>query len=173
MSKSFFRSLTFIFTLFLISPISCSVKTEEQRRFGPDAEYFVALQLLNNNDGKAAITKLEKCAKKGTFYCALESKRLLCTLGTYQQKEKACQNLLKENPDEKSLEIILNHYENINDFQKIFEITKNLEINQKNNNLIKFRLETLQKSEQNEHSKLLEEAYIWFTELPISLKSLS
>lgn len=170
MKSTFLRNTIIIFLMFLIFPASCSIKTEEQKKFGVDAEYFVALQLLNNNDEKAAITKLEKCAKKGTFYCALESKRLLCTLGTYQQKEKACKNLLKENPDEKSLEIILNHYENINDFQKIFEITKNLEINQKNNNLIKFRLETLQKSEQNEHSKLLEEAYIWFTELPISIE---
>ena len=117
--------------MFLIFPASCSIKTEEQKKFGADAEFFIALQLLKNNDEKAAITKLEKCAKKGTYYCALESKRLLCTLGTYQQKEKACQNLLKENPDEKSLEIILNHYENIKDFQKILEITKNLEINQK------------------------------------------
>ena len=165
MSKSFFRSLTFIFTLFLISPISCSVKTEEQKRFGPDAEYFIALQLLNDGNEKAAISKLNYCAKKGSFYCALESKKLLCTLGTYNQKSLACENLLKENPDVDSLLIILNHYLNLNDFQKVEEITNNIKIEAKNNKIIKIRLESL-KNLQN--SAFLDECYTWFTTLPIS-----
>ena len=141
------------------------MKTEEQKRFGPDAEYFIALQLLKDGNEKAAISKLNYCAKKGTFYCALESKKLLCTLGTYQQKNQACENLLNENPDVDSLLIILNNYVNINDFQKVIEIAEKIQIEPKNNKITKIYLEALKNLQS---PNLLDECYKWFTSIPIS-----
>ena len=165
MKNKFLRFAISFFLLFLISPLSCSIKTKEQKAFGYDAEYFIGLQLLNEGNTKAAISKFSSCAKKGSSLCSLESKRLLCSLGTAKQREKACKKLLSENPDSRSLLSILRYYESINDFKTIMEITENLEINQENNKLIKLRLETLFKAQS---PKLIKETYDWFSELPIS-----
>ena len=165
MKNKFLRFAISFFLIFLISPLSCSIKTKEQKAFGYDAEYFIGLQLLNEGNTKAAISKFTSCAKKGSSLCSLESKRLLCSLGTAKQREKACKKLLSENPDSRSLLSILRYYESINDFKTIMKITENLEITQENNKLIKLRLETLFKAQS---PKLIKETYDWFSELPIS-----
>jgi hypothetical protein len=165
LKNKFLRFAISLFLIFLISPLSCSIKTKEQKAFGYDAEYFIGLQLLNEGNTKAAISKFTSCAKKGSSLCSLESKRLLCSLGTAKQREKACKKLLSENPDSRSLLSILRYYESINDFKTIMKITENLEVNQENNKLIKLRLETLFKAQS---PKLIKETYDWFSELPIS-----
>ena len=86
MKNKFLRFAISFFLIFLISPLSCSIKTKEQKAFGYDAEYFIGLQLLNEGNTKAAISKFTSCAQKGSSLCSLESKRLLCSLGTAKQR---------------------------------------------------------------------------------------
>ena len=66
-----------LLTLFSFS--SCITDKEAQQKFGDDAEYFVGLQLLSEGNEKAARSKLKKCAKKGTYYCARKSAEELCS----------------------------------------------------------------------------------------------
>ena len=113
-------SLLFLLTIFFAS-CNLSNSTRGNQEFGVDAEYFIGLQLLNEGNTKAAISKFSSCAKKGSSLCSLESKRLLCSLGTAKQREKACKKLLSENPDSRSLLSILRYYESVNDFKTIID----------------------------------------------------
>ena len=88
MKNKFLRFAISFFLLFLISPLSCSIKTKEQKAFGHDAEYFIGLQLLNEGNTKAAISKFSSCAKKGSSLCSLESKRLLCSFEIYKTNNR-------------------------------------------------------------------------------------
>ncbi len=39
-------------------------------KFGPDADYFIGLQKLEEGNFKEARLKFNNCIKKGTYYCA-------------------------------------------------------------------------------------------------------
>ena len=80
--------------LLLFTAAGCTAQTEVQKKFGPDADYFIGLRLLQENDEKAARDKFNHCIKKGSYYCAKKSAEALCTFGNIQERNLAASNLI-------------------------------------------------------------------------------
>lgn len=138
--------------------------------FGVDSNYYIGLRLLNENNEKAARNKFLICAKKGSYYCAQKSMQQLCKIGTVEEKNKACTNLLKKyNDDTSILTAILNYY-SYREFDKIIEITNSCDIQKTNNHIIKYRMEALQ---QTNNALFWDELYRWLTEKQISTEQYS
>ena len=113
--------------LFLIitSTVGCSEKSKSQKLFSVDANYFVGLQKLAEGKEKEARTKLNRCIKKGSFYCAKKSAQLLCTFGNVQEKNEAAVNLISKYKDDESLLIAAKQFESSDEISKLIECTTN------------------------------------------------
>ena len=97
-----------LFLLFSLCFSSCSAvgKNSNQKKFGADANYFIALRLLRTGNEKEAAQKLNSCVKKGSFYCAQKSAQELCKIGSVQDKNEACLKLIQKFPDDKNILIM-------------------------------------------------------------------
>ena len=83
--------------------VSCSAKTADQKEYGADTDYFIGLQYLEEGKIEDAASKFEKCAKKGSGYCARKSAEELCKIGDIQQKNSAVLFLVNNFKDSDSL----------------------------------------------------------------------
>lgn len=163
--KKHYLHLIFFLLCGIFFSTSCTTKTEAQKFLGPDADYFIGLTLLKAGNEKAALSRFNHCLKKGTYYCAKESAKEICKIGTLQNINKACDKLLSRFYDIDSLITVLSIYSKSNDLNKILLYTGNLDYTKDSNQLIKIRLETLKKLQSPYY---LSEAYDWFTCRPIS-----
>ena len=148
-----------------VSSISCSTKTEGQKRFGADADYFIGLKLLSEGNEKQARLKFNKCIKKGSYYCAKKSAQALCTFGNIQEKNQAAENLIKLYPEKDSLLLAAKQFESSNEINKLLECTQNLNPVSDKNELIKIRLTALKNRGDSSYEQ---EVYDWFASCPVS-----
>ena len=153
--------------LFLIitSTVGCSEKSKSQKLFGVDADYFVGLQKLAEGKEKEARTKLNRCIRKGSFYCAKKSAQLLCTFGNVQEKNEAAINLISKYKDDESLLIAAKQFESSDEISKLIECTSNIDFKTAKNELIYLRLNAMKKRGDSNYQN---EVYDWFTSCPIS-----
>ena len=76
---------------FILQTLGCNAQNENIKKFGVNADYYLALRLLdqnNENKVKEAQTKLKRCIKKGDKVFAKKSARKLCQIGTIQEQIK-------------------------------------------------------------------------------------
>ncbi|WP_027728245.1 flagellar assembly lytic transglycosylase [Treponema sp. C6A8] len=158
-------SLFLFFSLCFSSCSGIGLKSPGQKKFGPDANYFIALKLLQAGNEKEAAQKFSACAKKGSFYCAQKSARELCKLGSVQERNAACLKLIQKFPESPNLLIAARQFYSADEINKVIEITENLDFTEVPNELIKIRLEAMKKRGD---SRYRQELFDWF-----SLRSLS
>ena len=156
--------LIYIASLFIAAVLFVSCPSNEQ--YGYDADYFIGLQKLEEGNIKEAKQKFNNCIKKGTYYCAKESAIQLTKLGNLQENNAAAEFLYTNFPDSDSLYILAQQYYVSNELRKLIEITNEIDYSTAEDSLVKLRLDTLRKLNQNE--KFEEEAYLWFTSRAIS-----
>ena len=135
-------------------------------KFGPDADYFIGLQKLDEGNTKEAIQKFNSCIKKGTYYCARESAIQLAKLGNLQEKNAAAEFLYKNFPDADTKLILAQQYLESNELRKLIDLTDDLDFAQDQDSLIKIRMLTLQKL--NMEDRFFSEVYTWFTSRQLS-----
>lgn len=140
--------------------LSCSAKTPAQEKLGADSDYFAGLTLLREGNQKEAINKFRRCVKKGTYYCARASAAKLCEFGSLQEKNEACINLLEKFNDSENLLLASKHFLESNEISKIIEYTSSIKYETENNELIRLRLEALNRRGDNRYQS---EVYKWFT----------
>lgn len=164
-----FRRLTIscVATFALLSAVSCKAapQPEGQKKFGDDADYFIALRLLNEGNDKAAREKFKRCIKKGSRVCAQKSAEALCSIGNIQEKNSAADNLLKLFPGDDSLLIAARQYSSSKEIKKLIECTSGLDFSKTKNEIIRLRLEAMGRRGDSSYEA---EVYKWFTECPIS-----
>ncbi len=114
-------------------------------KFGPDADYFVGLQKLEEGNVKEAVQKFNNCIKKGSYYCAKESAKQLARLGNLQEKNAAAEFLYKNFPDPDSKLILAQQYLESNELRKLVDLTDNIDFSEDQDSLIKTRMLALQK----------------------------
>ena len=151
-------------SLFIAALLFISCPSNEQ--YGYDADYFIGLQKLEEGNIKEAKQKFNNCIKKGTWFCAKESAIQLTKLGNLQENNAAAEFLYANFPDADSLLILAQQYHTSNELRKLIEITNNLDFATAQDSLVKLRLETLLKL--NQQQKFEDEAYLWFTSRAIS-----
>ena len=136
-SKKLVNTISSIFFILFIS--SCSASEPQvnspQEVFGPDTDYFLGLQLLNDEKENQARQKFQSCMKNGTYFCAKKSAEYLTTMGSLQEKIKACQNLIDMFPDEESYLIAAKQFYDAKEYNKVIEITNNLDLAESDNEL--------------------------------------
>jgi len=160
--KKYFIALV-VFLLSLASA-GCTA-SDAKKKFGSDSLYFIALSQLNNGNEKSAYLNLKKCAKKGSYYCARKSMEKLCEIGTLQEKNKACLELLKKYNDAEAVKVAATQFFTSKEYGKVIEITKKSSIEDDSNALIKARLEALKKRNDSSYNV---EYWKWFSCRPIS-----
>ncbi|MBR5401976.1 MAG: lytic transglycosylase domain-containing protein [Treponema sp.] len=135
-------------------------------KFGADADYFIGLQKLAENNTKEAMVKFNSCIKKGTFYCAKESAKQLAQMGNLQEKNAAAEFLYQNFPAPDTLLILAQQYHSSGENRKLLEITQNIDFAKDDNELIKLRLNTL--LALNLEEQFCQEVYTWFTSRALS-----
>lgn len=162
-------SVPFVSIIFSLLVSSCAAKEVQTNAlyemFGDDKDYFLGLQLLDQENEKQAIQKFENCMKNGTYFCAKRSAELLTTLGSIQDQNEACQALVDMFPDEESYLIAAKQFFSSKEYNKILELTNALDFEQSNNELIKIRLETLRLTQSKYYKQ---EVFKWFISRKIS-----
>ena len=136
-----------------------------KKKFGPDADYFIGLKLLQENDEKGAREKFNHCIKKGSYYCAKKSAEALCTFGNIQERNVAASSLINRYKDEDSLLIAAKQFTNSGETNRLIETTNGLDFSKAKNELIRLRLEAMGRRGDSNYEN---EVYRWFTECPIS-----
>ena len=144
---------------------SCSMSNSKQKEFGIDADYFIGLQFLEKNQIDKAISKFERCRKKGSYYCARKSAENLCEIGDVQQKNKAALYLVENFRDSDSILLAAKQFFSSKEINKIIEITENLDFAKEKNEIIKIRLEAMKIRDDSRYN---DEIFKWFTTCPIS-----
>ena len=145
--------------------VSCAQNSEAHEKFGDDTEYFVGLRLLSEGEKDQAITKLKKCSKNGTYYCARRSAETLCTIGNVQENINNAKKLYETYKDSDSLLILLRLLDESNEVHQIIEYTNNINFLTEYNEIIKIRMEALNKRNDSRYES---EVYKWFSEKTIS-----
>ncbi len=121
--------------------------------------------MLKEGNEKSAISKLNRCVKKGSYYISRRSAETLCTLGNIQDKNKAALNLYQQFPDKDALLITVKQLQSSSEFTRVIDLTQNLNFNDDKDELIKIRLECLKAQHASSYEK---EVFDWFTRCPIS-----
>ena len=168
LKKHFFKTLILAGVIGLSLPCtSCSAasKPEGQKKFGPDADYYIGLRLLGEGNENAAREKFKRCIKKGSPLCAQRSAEALCTFGNIQEKNTAAENLLRLFPCEEAVLIAARQFSSSNEIFKLIECTSNLDFATTKNEIIRLRLEAMAKHGDSAYET---EVYRWFTECPVS-----
>lgn len=149
----------------LLSVVSCSAKTVDQKEYGPDTDYFIGLQYLEEGKIEEAASKFERCSKKGSYYCARKSAEQLCRLGDLQQKNNAVLFLAENFKDSDSLLLAARQLSVSKEINKLIEITENLDFATEKNETIRLRLQAMKARCDSRYSN---EVFNWFTCCPIS-----
>lgn len=160
-------SVKTLFALVLLTFFSgCSgAKTQGQKIFNNDSDYYVGLQLLAQNDYRSARHKFTQCMKKGSYWCARKSAEALTTFGDIQEKNQAVLRLVEKYKDSDSLLIAARQLTASSEIHKLIELTKNLDLTTENDELISLRLTATQKRGD---SSFKTELFDWFTTRKLS-----
>ena len=154
---------------FILQTLGCNAQNENIKKFGVNADYYLALRLLdqnNENKVKEAQTKLKRCIKKGDKVFAKKSAQKLCQIGTIQEQIKSAIELAKTFSDDKqTLLTAARVFHKYNESSLIYEYTNNLDLQNDDNELIKIRLSALEKLEAGSYES---EVFDWFTKRSIS-----
>lgn len=154
---------------FILQTLGCNAQNENVKKYGANADYYLALKLLNQNNEnkiKEAQTKLKRCIKKGDKIFAKKSAQKLCQTGTIQEQINAAVQLAKLFPDDKhSLLTAAKTFHQYNENSLIYEYTNNLDLQNDDNELIEIRLTALEKLEAGCYES---EVFDWFTKRSLS-----
>ena len=157
------------FFCFILQTLGCNAQNENVKKYGANADYYLALKLLNQNNEnkiKEAQTKLKRCIKKGDKIFAKKSAQKLCQTGTIQEQINAAVQLAKLFPDDKhSLLTAAKTFQQYNENSLIYEYTNNLDLQNDDNELIEIRLTALEKLEAGSYES---EVFDWFTKRSLS-----
>lgn len=160
-------SLSILFILlFTIFPC-CSAKDSNsvQSQFGPDADYYIGLNLLRENKTNEAVQKFNACAKNGSYYCARRSIEQLTQTGNIQDKIKACELLASKYKDEDAIFLACKELSKENEYGKILKFTQDIDILKCKNELAKIKLTALKRQNASSYTA---EVLKWYVYKPIS-----
>lgn len=150
----------------MLLPLGCNTQNENVRKYGANADYYLALKSLEQNNVKEAQNKLKRCIKKGDNLFRKKSAETLCQIGTIQEQIDAAVKLMQMFPDDKqTLLIAARVFFKYDENSLIYEYTDNLNLQSDDNELIKIRLTTLKKLEANSFES---EVFDWFIKRNIS-----
>ena len=154
-----------LFILLILISFSCKAGNPLQKQFGADSDYFIGLSQLKNGQENEARSKFYSCIKKGSSQCVRKSYEILCTFGSVQEKNQAVLNYLAKYNDAEALLLAVRQLRAAEENTKVIELTKNCNLKEDSNEVIKLRMEALAKGNA---SSLKDEVFIWFMNRPIS-----
>lgn len=162
--KLFISVLTVLFFASCAKPQIVSAQ-DTIEDFGADQDYFLGLKLLQEEKENEARIKFSNCISNGTYYCAKRSAQALAKMGTVQERNLACQQLVKKFDDTESLLIAAHQFYSAEEYIKLIKLTDKVNISEEDNELVRLRLEALlKKSDSHFTNELIE----WFTSRTIS-----
>ena len=150
---------------FILSTLGCTSKSAEMKKYGPDADYFIGLRLLQDGQEKEAKAKFNRVIKKGSYYTAKKSAQMICTLGSVQEKNQSVLKLLEKFNDQESLLIAVKQLESSGELTKIIQITDELDLQNDDNEIIKIRMKALKSQNSTSYEN---EVFTWFISRPLT-----
>jgi len=130
-----------------------------------DTSYYMGLQKLAEGKENEARVRFSQAAKKASYYCARESAIMLTELGTIQEKNKACTELIERFDDADTRLIAAKQFFASEEVGRVLDLTSDIDYEKDNNELIKIRLECLN---ERKISTYYEEVFKWFTSRSVS-----
>lgn len=165
MHKNKYSLIIFSLTLISLFPCCSANINKSQQKFGNDADYYLGLRFLSENKENEAKQKFLSCKKNGSYYCARRSAEELTKIGTVQEKNKACEELVQLYNDEDAILIATKQYYQAGEIGKIINLTDKIDYKTSNNEIIKYRLFAENKQENSHFEK---DILSWFISRPVS-----
>ncbi|MBR1403080.1 MAG: lytic transglycosylase domain-containing protein [Treponema sp.] len=158
------RFVPLLLALLVVS--ACArVDNSNQKRFGSDSNYFIALQEAEKGKEEDAIRLFSLARKKGTPLIAKRSAESLTQIGSVTERVQAACYLAEHYDDEASLATACRELYSHDEFIKIIALTDGISLESAKNEIVKLRLLSLA---QKKDSRFLGEVYTWFVTRPIS-----
>ncbi len=152
--------------VFALAASGCAQNGSLQRKYGKDASYFEALSSIKEGNEEEALIFLGKAEKSASPLVRHYALRQLCVTGTAENRMAASIRLASESPqDEESLLIAARELFSQKEFQKVAEITGNVDVTLCENELAYYRLCSLRKKNSAGFSKPF---FQWCTQRPFS-----
>lgn len=154
----------------LLFVFSCAGgSNSNQKKFGDDSPYFLALQEAEKGNEKDAIRLFSLARKKGSTLIAKRSAEVLTLIGSVKERIDAADILVKQYDDESSLLTAVRELFQHGEFVKIITLTDKISLQSAKNEIIKLRLLSLA---QKKDSRFEQEFYTWFISRAISSEHL-
>lgn len=154
-------SACFIFTTLLCACNSKpNVEVSLQKKYGPDADYFIGLKAVNNKDTKNAMRHFNKSISHGTKYVKRRSLEQKIKLGNILQQVNGAKEYLNEYNDDAGLLFACKIFFENKEYSLLLEKTNSIDLSKCPNELAKMRLIAMH--EKND-SRLNISIYKWFT----------
>lgn len=152
--------------IFALATSGCAQNDSLQRKYGKDASYFEALSSIKEGNEEEALNFLNRAEKSASTLVRHYALRQLCVTGTAENRLASSIRLASSFPEnEESLLIATRELFSQKEFQKVAEITKDIDITRCNNELAYYRLCSLRKKNSAGFSKPF---FQWCTERPFS-----
>ena len=154
------KILPYIFIPLFLTACSSPSSAKQKLISSADQDYFLGLKLLDQNKENEAKIKFQNCIDNGTYYCARKSAECLTRIGSVQDKNIACEKLVKMYDDSEAKLTAAQQFSSAGEIKKLIELTNNLNLKEEDNELVNFRMTALM--EKND-SHLLNELLEWFS----------
>lgn len=164
-TKSRWSILVAFFCLCLFFSCSKSKASSLKKEYRSEYDYFVALNSKKEGNEKEAIRFFKKGLSSSNSKIVRLCAEELTLLGNLNEKNEAANFLLKKYDDEDALLISIKVFFEQGEFNKVINLTENLDLKTSKNELIFYRLESL--FEKND-SRFKKSVYDWFVLRPLS-----
>lgn len=156
-----FLSACFVFTTLLCA---CNSKPNMeyslQKKYGPDADYFIGLKAVNDKDTKKALRHFNKSIAQGTKYVKRRSLEQKIKLGNISQQITGAKKYLDTYNDDAGLLFACMIFFENKEYSLLIEKTNFIDLSKCPNELAKMRLISMH---EKKDSRLNNATYKWFT----------
>lgn len=144
--------------------VSCANKIKAQNplqeKYGPDADYFIGLQELQNKDTKKALRHFTKASTQGSKYVRRRSLEQKIKLGNIKQQITGAKEYLALYNDDAGLIFACKIFFDNNEFAQLIESTNSIDITKCPNELARMRIIAMS---EKKDSRLNSTICQWFT----------
>ena len=149
MSKNRFQLVSFWLLFCLVFTTGCTkakaevLPEEISKKYGSDVNYFLGLQAESENESKASEKYFQKALSSKSKLTVYLAAKELVSISSEKNALKYAANLYKSQNDEKSLALYLQELLNQKNYKKIISLTKNLDVESADDEIIFYRCAAL------------------------------
>lgn len=151
----------------LVFSAGCSQSAEGRlnKFYGEDAQYFLGLRALQDNQIEKAKSHFKRCVKSGSEFPSRRSLEQLILFADIQERISLCRSLLEKYDDDAAKIFACREFIRDKEYALLIDATEKIDYAEAKNELCRMRLDALAAKKD---SRLEDEIYQWFTTRRIS-----